>query len=206
MIDVTKDFVLYADCVVSYDGRASSTLARGSYLIVHKSDHSIQIHNSIGIPPVNYSRSNSRITYTNGVLTAKCHKEVIIITIYDIISLTYLDNWSSQDITIAKTEKELVNKLVANWAQYFQGDFVAIHREYPTKLGLVDLLGVERNGTNHVVEVKRRAININNCSQLKRYLECFDNAIGYLAAPDIGKNAMGYLKREGLRWVQVDFD
>src|SRR5437764_15166834 len=38
--EITEPFVLLADCEVVYEGRASSTLRRGHYLLIRKADRS----------------------------------------------------------------------------------------------------------------------------------------------------------------------
>lgn len=210
MIDPTEPFVLYAVCDVEYDGRAYSTLERGRYLIIYKNDGSFLIHASDLSVPRNYQGAGSVLEYHDNKITCTNKKECIIVRIYDIINYISLPEWSAARIKISRTEKDLVQKIYANWERYFGYGFEIVYAEHQTKLGAVDLLGVTHDGVRHVVEVKRGKATIRDCSQLYRYIESFrDNgheAIGTIASPAIGKNASTYLEKHGCHWLYVDFD
>src|SRR5215216_2718640 len=62
--EVTGPLVLQADCEVYYEGRASSALRRGHYLLIHKEDGSFQIHGSRLTVPLNYQPAGSRLYRT----------------------------------------------------------------------------------------------------------------------------------------------
>lgn len=207
MININKPFILYATAEVVYDGRAYSILERGNYLIIYKDDGSIQIHGGNKIQPRNYQGAKSTIKLDGNILTSSNKKETIIINIYKIINISYLDNWSCNEINIRKTEKELANKIFINWCDYIDGDFEIIEREYKTDVGDIDLIGWAADLTIHVVEVKRKKASLSDCTQLLRYIEAIGgNSIGYLASPEIGENALRYLNKHDLKWLYVDFD
>lgn len=210
MIDVNSEFALFANCEVIYDGRAYSTLELGNYLIIHKQDGSIQIHASSKIPPRNYQGPGTILECKGNILTATNKKEIITIVIHSIISIQKLSYWSNSEIEITRTEAELADKLFYNWCDYIDGEFELIQREFLTKHGSIDLLGVDRDLVRHVVEVKRRKCSIKDCTQLKRYLEVFEDdglqTCGYLASPEIGAKAVEYLEKHGCYWIQVEFD
>jgi len=155
-----QGFVLYCSCDVIYDGRAYSTLERGNYLIIYKPDGSLLIHGSSKSTPRNYQSVGSKVDLQleresefgqHGTLISHNNNETITITIHHVIFIEYLSDWSDSEIVISKTEKELVDKLVANWSSHIKGKFTTIIRELKTPLGPVDVVGIEANCTHHIV-------------------------------------------------------
>ena len=208
MIDCLSPFVLYADCKVVYSGRAESTLDRGLYLIIHKSDGTLLIHSGTKTPPRNYQGPGALLSYNENIIISKRKSEIIHIMIYNIISYTPLLKWSDTSVTISKTEKDLVQKLFNNWYDYFKVDLEIIYTEYPTDLGPIDFLGIDSNNVYHIVEVKRTTATLSHCSQLQRYLESFYglyDTVGYIASPKINKSAITYLEKHKRKWIQIDF-
>lgn len=206
MIDPKSPFVLYADCVVTYSGRAESTLDRGLYLIIHKSDGTLLIHSSTKNPPRNYQGPGAKLEYHADKLISKRKSEIIKITLYNIISYMPLSNWSDTSVSISKTEKDLVQKLFNNWFDYFDVDLEIIYTEYESGLGPIDLLGIDSNNVYHVVEAKRTTAVLSHCSQLQRYLESLHGlhiTMGYIASPKISKNALKYLEKHGYKWLEI---
>src|SRR4051812_3895718 len=62
--EVTDPFILLADCQVFYEGRASSVLPRGHYLLVRKADGSFLVHGARLTTPLNYQGAGSRLFRT----------------------------------------------------------------------------------------------------------------------------------------------
>lgn len=119
MIDPESSFIMYAECEVEYNGRAKSKLAKGNYLIVHKSDGTLQIHGSSKSPPINYQGPGAKLKVEGSRIISHRKSESIVITTSNIYQLTRLDAWSDNKAEISKTEKELVQKLSANSEKYF---------------------------------------------------------------------------------------
>jgi len=163
--------MLYINCEVIYEGRACSTLPRGNYLILIKEDNSVSIHASTKIAPRNCQQAGSEIIRNGNKLIFRNRGETITIIINKIHFTERPKDWSKEEITITKTEKELVDKLFYNWCDYFDGDFEFIYTEYGTELGSIDLLGIRSDLVYYVVEVKRRRCTINSVSQVKRYVD-----------------------------------
>lgn len=209
-IDVKSPFVLYADCSVVYNGRACSTLERGRYLIIHKLDGTLLIHNANGNPPVNYQGSKATLSFDGSCLISHRKKESITVSINEVIEYHALSNWSVNAAVIRDTEKDLVDKLYDNWDAIIGISVVKKVREFATTHGPIDLVGITSDGLHCIVEVKRGKASLNHCSQLNRYYEHF--AANYvrcearLACPAIGVNALNYLKAHGYTWVHLDFD
>lgn len=204
-----KPFCLYADCEVLYEGRASSTLTRGNYLIVYKSDHSVSIHGSTIVMPRNYMGAGSRLTAADGVLLFRRKSEEVCVKIHQTHHLNYLENWSDSKIVICRTEKELATKIYDHWHDYFDDDFEIVEMEFNTALGPIDIVGFTPD-TDYIVEVKRKRASLKDVTQLRRYVEALESrgrpCRAYLAAPEIAKKARAYLEKHRLHFLEVDFN
>lgn len=209
-IDIHLPFVLYCHCEVLYDGRATSTLEPGNFLIIHKGDGSIQIQAGNKIFPRNYQGAGGKLEIRGNILIATRKSETIKIIIHKIYNCLSLNNWSLAEVSIIRTEKDLVNKLLRDWHDYIDGEFSIIQTEFQTPLGPIDLAGIENDGDYHLVEVKRGNISVQNISQLNRYVSIMRDqgkvVYGYIAAPRIGKNAMEYCSSLGFKYLCLDFD
>ncbi len=199
---------MFADCEVLYDGRASSTLERGNYLVVYKKDRSVSIHGATIVMPRNYMGSGSKLSEDGNQIIFRRKGEMVCIKIYHIHFLNYLDDWSESKIMICRTEKELAKKIFDNWCDFFDDDFEIVEMEFGTELGPIDLAGFTTT-TDYIVEVKRRTITVRDVTQLRRYIEAVEHRgrtiKGFVAGPTIGKPALAYLKKHGLHYLQVDF-
>lgn len=204
-----KPFCLYAESEVLYDGRASSTLQRGNYLIVYKADRSVSIHGSTIVMPRNYMGSGSKLTVEGNQIIFRRKGETVCIKIHHIHFLNYLDGWSESKIVICRTEKELALKIFDNWCDYFDDDFEIVELEHPTELGPIDIAGFTTTA-DYIVEVKRKRASLKDVTQLRRYIEAMEHrgrpCRAFLAAPEIAKNARKYLEKHGLHFLEVDFD
>ena len=215
-------FAIYVEASVSYDGRASSVLERGNYLIIRKQDGSIMIHGANHVPALNYMGNGSIIEIKGNSITATRRSEIIKIEIYKWHDALKLPNWSTHKIVIKRTEAELVNKIASNPARYFgPGDYIST-REYATTAGPVDLVimqdidlatlhNVPLDSRIHIIEAKRKKITLKDCYQLKRYLDAIAKSglrdiTGCLAGPEISGNALAHCKDNNFRYLQVRFE
>lgn len=209
MIDVTAPFSLFAHCDVQYEGRAASTLETGNYLIIHKPDGTLLIEAATKTTPRNYQGPKAVLQRHGHVLVSKRKQETITIIIHKLYDIMYLRNWSEAEIAIVRTEKELVQKLITNWNRYIPGEFTEIITEYPTLLGPIDAVGIDKNGWYHAVEVKRKNVSVPHVSQLLRYVTAIKDSgrdtIGYIASPQIGQKALEYCESLGFRYIAIDF-
>jgi len=197
-------FLLYCNCEVEYSGRACSILENGNYLILYKNDKSLVIHGGDKITPRNYQGKNSNLLVEGDYLISTNKSETIKIKVIHVLNYFRLANWSNNDTIMTKTEKELVNKIYENWYCYVGVKCEEVYKEYMTEHGPVDLLGINNN-KYHIIEVKRRKCNLKDATQLRKYLECFENKLGYLAGPDISEKALKYLDKHGCKFISVDF-
>lgn len=205
-LEINRPFLLYADCSVEYDGRAYSQLGRGEYLIIKKLDNSVMIHGGNKIPPRNYQGAGSKISYTDNVITITNKKEQIKITIYKSIHKNYLDNWSTQEISIIRTEADLVNKIILNISTLISDEIKEVIREYKTKLGPIDI-GIIGGKHLHLIEVKRNSVSTSNVYQLKRYIDSVDSdsKFAYIAGPGIRDNALELCGKNNIKYIKVGF-
>lgn len=201
--------LLFADCEVYYDGRANSELARGNYLIIYKADCSLSIHASTDISPRNYQGAGCELIITDTEIIAKRKNEMIRIVIINTIWKHELENWSDNKIKITMTEAELVQKIISDPIKYFGFEHGDIRTEYPTAAGPIDIAAFYM-GRVWIVEVKRKRVSLNNCIQLKKYLDHL-MLVGYqiipcMAGPEISPKALKYCQEHNYRWIEVGFN
>ncbi len=120
-----------------------------------------------------------------------------------------LTGWSTAQISICRTEKELSNRIYNNWNKYFPGEFTLIQQEFRTGVGSIDVIGISDKSEYYIVEVKRRKVSIKDITQLKRYADFLSESgkitHGYLAAPGISTNAATYLERNNFQLIEIGF-
>ncbi len=226
---ITQPFSMYCECEVVYDGRACSTLERGNYLILCKPDLCIAIHGSNFIKPLNYQNPKSSIYILNAgqefddiwtnlfdkkpklIVKAVNKKESLTIAVYTRINYNSFENWTNAKIKLIKSERDLVNQILSNLSTYFPSiNMASVDTEIPTPYGNIDILIIDQNNIYHIVEVKRKIMSVAGCGQLARYGVHYKSigiqAIEYLAAPLISKNALIYADRNNQQWIQATFD
>jgi len=207
-MDFTKPFALQAKCSVVYDGRAFSVLELGTYLILYKTDKSIQIHGASLVKPLNYHSKGTSVEHNNGTLVCTNKSETLTITINNIVSFSPLE-LSDNQIQIQRTELDLVNKIIRNWETYYGSDFELIVTEEKSDVGSIDIFALATDGTYYIVEVKRKKASLKECTQLWRYVEHYqatNKVVGILACPAITDNGLKYLAKHNLSFLEIGFD
>lgn len=203
MINLTKPFFLFVNCEISYNGRARSTLERGNYVIIRKSDGTLMIHGSTLLKPLNFQPPGATITDNGKIISIK-NKESIEISIFQIIHYFEINEWSNNKITIQDTESDLRNQVINDIHLYFQ-DVKEIHQEYQTQFGPIDLLVVQSD-TKNVIELKRGRAGISACTQVERYMKTLSGKVrGYIMSPTITKGALEYAKVHDITYLAVNF-
>lgn len=202
-INIHKPFAMMALCEIEYDGRARSTVGKGRRLIIHKIDGTLLIHRSLKITPLNYNGPKSTLyKYDNKLISISPKSEKIIVTIYDIFMYEELDDWSSDSINLTGSEAQLCDKLITHCKHYLNIDHKEVYKEYPTRLGNIDIVFIDKTNIRHCIEVKRKKANMSAVYQLHRYMKEI-HGIGYLAAPDISDNAMAELVRLNYKFIKI---
>lgn len=223
-----KGFSLFAACEVYYNGRASSTLQLGNYLIVHKPDSSLSIHGASFSKPLNYQNGSSKVEFITDevilddlgtnlfsavpkfIIRAENKGEVLYVAVHQVHSETQHDGWSDHKIKLTRSERDLVNQIFENLDTYFPDTDVAlVELEALTPYGSVDILIVDTAGIRHIVEVKRKIVSVAGCGQLARYANHYTRlGFGvkqYVAAPGISRNAQAYADNNDQTFVLVEF-
>ena len=200
--------VVFAQCQVTYDGRATSTLDTGKYLIIIKSDGSILIHGDSLLKARNYMGPKAKIECTDTSITATKKKETIKIDLLEVIQSMDIKEWSNTNIELKGSEAELRDKIAESIKEYIGEEAIEIIKEYKTKVGSVDICAIDYLETYHIIEVKRTRASLGAVSQLHRYM--LDIAKpkmrGYLIAPSITPSAMALLEHHGYVFVSTKQD
>lgn len=223
-----KPVIIKADCSVIYDGRATSSLVRGTYLVIIKPDMSVAIH-GYKAKPLNYQNSGSTIHFHNtgtigfaksaGLFSLKPKliiesvngREALYVGVFKVISSFDISGLSDESIVLRRTEKDLVKKIEADPEGYLKVRVSSVETEVDTPYGHVDLVAYGLDGVVHAVEVKRKIVSVSTCGQIARYAkylrdEAKHTVMEYVAAPKISKNAMRYVESHQQTFVPVDFD
>lgn len=207
-IRVEQSFVLYARCQVLYDGRANSTLESGNYLITHKNDGTLKIDGGTLCNPLNYQPPGAILLKHGNTLISTRKKETIKIIVDSIHFYRELKDWSTNKIKISKTEAQLRSKIAAKVDNILSIESIEVYEEFKTPVGDIDVLAIDKNNVYHVIEVKRGKASLATCSQLKRYCGYFasvvDNYKGYIASPEISKNALTHAENSEQTYLKVD--
>lgn len=196
--------VIYAYCSVIYEGRASSILEVGNYLIICKQDGAVMIHGSTLLKPLNFQPPGAEIERTDNKIICRRNKEEIIINIESIHFSQALPGWSNNKIKLVRTEDDLRNKIIADLPYLLGRKIISTEKEHKTEYGPIDILAIDENQENIVIEVKRAKADIKACSQLERYLKVVPGE-GWLMSPAISSGAHQYCRDHGLNWKEVSF-
>ena len=200
--------VLYADCEVYYEGRASSTASRAWRLVILKPDGTILIHTDESYQPMNWQPPGSRITVTttNGKTTilAVRHRprEVIKVIIHD-IEWACWGRPSEGLFRLNGTHDDLKNRIARNITRYIPGGkVIGVEYEIPGH-GIADIVAIDGEGRKWVIEVKRQCADLQAVSQLKRYVDAL-GASGMLVAPCFTSGARELALKYGFRLVEEE--
>lgn len=204
--EITGAFVLMADCEVIYEGRASSTLQRGRYLLIRKADGTFLVHGASLTVPLNYQPAGCRLFRTPEGYLCRGKRETMRVILYAVLARLPSGSWDDHRIRLVRTERELRDRLARRLSAYIPG-LARIHKEYPTTYGAADLVAVDRRGVWHVVEVKRGRATVQAGVQLRKYVEALTvrgrRVRGYVAAPALAANAAAYYQSRGYTYLPV---
>lgn len=223
----SKAFVLLGDFEIAYNGRASSTLECGQYLVIYKPDKSISIHGAKA-KALNYQNPNSELTiYRRGkefdiwsVFFQTCPKfliyctnknETLLIGVFKIIRYLDISSLSNNKIKLNRSEKELVQQIVKDIVNYLPKlQIISVKTEVPTPYGNIDIEVMDDSNTFHLLEVKRKLVSLAGCSQISRYAKYYTEqgkeTKEYVAGPKISKNALKYCQQNNQTWLKADFN
>ena len=205
-----KTVIIVGNCWVDYDGRASSKLEPGERVVLFKSDGSALVHRPRDYAPVNWQPPGSlfRTKMADGNLRIRVFRrkenEVLEVGFDKIVLVAVLDLRDVGEFHLYASEEDMQKAILAEPSILEEG-FRPITAEKPVEPGFIDILGVDRNNTLTVVEIKRKAATKEAVKQLKRYMDVFtvepDRRVrGILVAPELASGAQRLLASLGLEY------
>lgn len=203
---------IFARCKVHYDGRAKSELGSGDRVIIVKPDGSFLIHQSRKREPVNWQPPGSVVRLElreKPVLVSVRRKprETLEVELEEVYLITVFHAEDYEELALTGSEAEMAELIFENPGVIEPG-FRPLYREKPIKHGIVDVLGVDKEGNIVVLELKRRRADLHAVSQLKRYVETLkeehENVRGILVAPSLTSGAKKLLEKEGLEFRKLE--
>lgn len=204
--------LLIARCSVDYLGRLSAHLPEATRLIMVKADGCVAIHSDGGAyKPLNWMNAPNTLLELDGRWEVVNPKgERLVVRLLEVISdqqvALGLDPGLQKDGVEAHLQELLADK---PWV--LEEGMALLRREYPTDLGPVDLMCIDRNGLLVAIEVKRRG-EIDGVEQLTRYLErlALDDRLGpvrgILVAQSITPQARLWAQARNIEAIEVDYD
>lgn len=205
-----KTVIIVGNCWVDYDGRASSKLEPGERIVLFKSDGSALVHRPRDYAPVNWQPPGSlfKTKMVNGYLRIRVFRrkenEVLKVSFDKIVLVAVLDLSDFGEFYLYASEEDMQKAILAKPSILEEG-FRPIAAERPVEPGFIDILGVDRNNTLTVVEIKRKAATKEAVKQLKRYIDVFTvepsrQVRGILVAPELASGAQRLLASLGLEY------
>jgi RecB family endonuclease NucS len=217
-IDRELFVTLFGSCRVEYEGRAASTLDTGDRLVVCKPDGTVLVHTDEGQQPVNWQPPgcSQEIAAGDERLVLRSHRttpeEELLVAFDRVVHVAAFDATDPTEIALTGTEADLRDRLLGEPSLLEQG-FEPRATERQTAAGAVDVYGVDADGNDVVVELKRRRAGPDAVSQLNRYVESLSRELhaestvrGILVAPSVTDRAGQLLERRGLEFVALSPD
>ncbi len=203
---------IFARCRVHYDGRAKSELGPGDRVIIVKPDGSFLIHQKEKREPVNWQPPGSVVRLElreKPVLISVRRKprETLEVELEEVYLIAVFHAEDYEELALTGSEAEMAELIFEN-PELIEPGFRPLYREKPIKHGIVDVLGVDKDGNIVVLELKRRRADLHAVSQLKRYVETLreehDNVRGILVAPSLTSGARKLLEKESLEFRKLE--
>lgn len=222
LLEFLREHLQSGDCVVQvagefevlYSGRAASTADAGDYLLMLKSDGSLQIHGHRGVKPVNWQPQSDQLDLLleDGVAVLVSERR----SPSEFVRVAFLEPVLAQALWLREvtgfvllgSEAEMQQAL-AQHPEVIEPGLTLLDRELPTGVGGIDLYAQDAEGRYVVVELKRGKATQEAVHQLSRYVETVSESVGQqvrgiLAAPSISKPALLQLERLGLQFREVE--
>ncbi len=203
-----------AECEVVYVGRAASLTEAGDYVVIVKSDGSLQVHGARGVKPINWQPRTDDLRVTRDeddrvMLLAERWKpnELVQITFRRTSLVMALELRDEKVFQLHGSEAQMHERLARDPSVIEPGLRVLEH-ELLIGVGGIDLYAMDEQGRYVVVEVKRGKATQEAVHQLERYVRAVREQVpgdvrGILAAPSISKPARTVLEKSGLEFVEL---
>lgn len=208
-----RTVIIVGKCTVDYQGRASSRLEPGERVILFKPDGSALIHRPKDYSPVNWQPAGSIFTtrlLENGLnirVYRRKEKESMEINLTKITMVSVLDLVDTGEFTLYATEKDMQEAILFK-PELLEKGFRPITKEKAVDPGFIDILGLDKDHTLTVVEIKRVKASKDAVNQLKKYMDVIHldenrHVRGILVAPEIANGAQELLNEYGYEFKQI---
>jgi hypothetical protein len=206
--------LVVGNCMVDYEGRASSKLDWGERLLIVKSDGSVMIHRPTGYEPVNWQPPGSvfQVEFEGGKLKIRAArlqpKEVLNIFFDRIFHLLAADLKDEGEFSMYVTEMDMQRALLAMPGLVEEGFQPLAAEKELGESGFLDILGEDSKGNLVVVEIKRNPAGREAVLQLERYVRTLKEKTGkpvrgIIAAPEIRREVQPLLAALKLEFKPV---
>ena len=210
-----KKFVqIAAECEVVYVGRAASLTEAGDYVVIVKSDGSLQVHGARGVKPINWQPRTDDVRVARDeddrvMLLCERFKpsELVQVTFRKIFTAFSLELRDEKMFQLHGSEAQMHEALAQNPDTIEMGLRV-LERELLVGVGGIDLYAMDSLGRYVIVEVKRAKATQEAVHQLERYVNAVREQVpgevrGILAAPSISNPAKIVLEKLGLEFCEL---
>lgn len=201
------------ECEVFYQGRAASIADAGDYVVMAKSDGSLQVHGYRGVKPVNWQPQSDdmRIVLEDGGVVLYSERftpaEMVRVAFLEPVLVQALALRETTGFVLMGSESEM-QRALARRPELIEEGLSLLDRELPTDVGGIDLYARDSKGNLVVVELKRGKAGQEAVHQLNRYVERVRALTGLvvrgvLAAPAVTAPALEQLHQQGLEFREV---
>jgi endonuclease len=211
-----KKFVQIAGtCEVVYVGRAASLTEAGDYVVMVKSDGSIQVHGARGVKPINWQPRTDDVRVARDeddrlMLLAERFKpnELVQVTFRKVSMAFALELRDEKMFQLHGSEAQMHEALAQN-PDTIEPGLRVLERELLVGVGGIDLYAMDNLGRYVIVEVKRAKATQEAVHQLERYVNAVREQVpgevrGILAAPSISTPARTVLEKLGLEFCELN--
>jgi RecB family endonuclease NucS len=202
-----KIVILAGSCTVEYEGRASSSLGPGERIAIFKPDGSALIHRPKDYSPVNWQPPGSlfqtkleRNKLIISVYRKKDH-EVLEVTFNNLKMVSIMELRDVSEFNLYATESDM-QQAVLTQPSLIEDGFRPISRERPVDPGFIDIMGVDKENTLTLIEIKRVKATKKDALQLKKYMDVIHidtkrKVRAILVAPSLAEGAQKVLASLG---------
>jgi hypothetical protein len=206
--------LVVGNCMVDYEGRASSKLDWGERLLIVKSDGSVMVHRPTGYEPVNWQPPKSvfQVEFERGKLRIRAvrlqPKEILNIFFDRVFHLLSADLRDEGEFSMYVTEMDMQKALLAMPELVEDGFHPLASEKELGESGFLDILGEDSRGNLVVVEIKRNPAGREAVLQLERYVKTLREKAGkpvrgIIVAPEIRREAQSLLAALKLEFKPV---
>ena len=171
-----KIVILAGSCAVEYDGRASSSLSQGERIAIFKPDGSALIHRPKDYSPVNWQPPGSLFQTKlerNGLVIRVYRKkdhEVLEVTFNNLKMVSVMGLRDVGEFSLYATESDMQQAILTQ-PSLIEDGFRPISSERSVDPGFIDIMGVDKENTLTLIEIKRLKATKKDALQLKKYMD-----------------------------------